>query len=227
MWLRWAIRFGLVALVALTAHSVRVRPAAIEVRAQPGGEAALRDLAERLLAPSLLGPGAEPITARLLPGQVPAGLPVDLPMPEGSRLIGSLVRLTGSETSGATVVIEASGTAASILAFYEQVLTAHGWSTAPFAGPGNPPGGLQPTLLPVSRAYCQSTRGPQMSVTVLPRAAGPSDVRMTLDTLFPYACQALQQPSEADLLPPLYTPPAVELLPSNPPQPITGGKPAL
>jgi hypothetical protein len=150
MWLRWVIRFGLVALVVLTALSLRVRPSASEVRAQAGGEAALRDLAERLLAPSLLGPGAEPISARLLPEQVPAGLPVELPVPEGSRLIGSLVRLTGGETSGATVVIEASGTAASILAFHERSLTAQGWTTAPFSGPGNPPGGLQPTLLLVT-----------------------------------------------------------------------------
>ena len=227
-WVGDVLRGG--ALLLLVAGlSLRIGVTAPTTAAQsPDEAAALRELAERLLAPSLLGPGAQPQSARLLPERLPDGLPVELVFPPGSRIVGSLVRLVGNEPVGATAVAEAPGAAASILAFYDTTLTAAGWVVSPFfGGPGNPPGGLQPTLLPISRGYCRSQRGPSLSVTVLPRTAGPSDVRLDLETLFPFGCETFGRELQgAALLPPLYTPPGVELLPSNPPQPVGGGKPA-
>jgi hypothetical protein len=228
---RWT--FGRAAGVVLVAAVVaiapaRMRPEATLARAQ-SDDAALRELAERLLGPTLLGPGGQRQVARLLPGRLPDALAANLVFPPGSRIVGSVERLVGDDPVGATAVAEAAGTAASLLAFYETELVARGWVSSPFfAGPGNPPGGLQPTLLPVGRGYCRGPRGPSLSVTVLPSASGPSDIRLSLETLFPFGCETFGRgPLVGELLPPLYTPPDVELLPSNPPQPITGGKPAL
>ena len=57
---------------------------------QPAGQTAqLRELAERLLLPPYPSPDGQGRTAHLLPGQLPDTLPLALPVPPGSRLVGS------------------------------------------------------------------------------------------------------------------------------------------
>jgi hypothetical protein len=97
----------------------------------PAGEDALRELALRLLTFHygylLEQQGQEP---QLLVGQVPPALPVELPLPEGSRLLGSLalenpIILLTTELAGEDVV-----------AFYRERLTATGWSEQEDVAPG-------------------------------------------------------------------------------------------
>ena len=82
---------------------------------QAQDESRLRELAERLLTPPLLGPGAEPITVQLLPGQVPADSPLSLTLPPNSRVVGSELRRSAEIPAGGTVVLDVPGTAAEIL----------------------------------------------------------------------------------------------------------------
>lgn len=224
--LRRAAVLTAITLLAVTAASPRGVGLPAVVLAQQAADAErLRELAERLLTPPLLGPGAEPVTVRLLPGELPADPPFDIALPSGSRVVGSVERRSGNTPAGATAIVDVPGTAAEILNAYDRELTARGWTEAPGGGP---PGGLQPALVPLSRYYCQGAAGPSVSVTVTPRVTGLSDVRLNLDTLFAFQCGfAGGRPPGADLLPPLTAPAAIRLLPSNPPQPAAGGKPAL
>ena len=77
----------------------------------------LRELAERLLSPTWI-----PRT-HLLPGVLPAELTIDLPLPPGSQVIGSSIRLRVPSPPGGnevTVVLDVPGEAADVIAFYEQ-----------------------------------------------------------------------------------------------------------
>jgi hypothetical protein len=124
---------------------------------------------------------------------------------------------------GATVVLDVPATPAELLAFYQTELTARGWSATDTG-----PSGLQPSIQAVTQTFCQSERGPALSITISPQPPGPSDLRLNVDTLFPFQCANRPLPGAgAGLLPPLHPPTGLELLPSNPPQPIAGGKPAL
>jgi hypothetical protein len=94
----------------------------------PGDSAALaRDLALRLFDsrygdPYSGGTGETP--SALLVGEVPRDLPYPLPVPEGARVLGTLVR-------GFPVVVLAALLAAeAALAFYAERLSAAGWTDA-------------------------------------------------------------------------------------------------
>ncbi|MBI2760974.1 MAG: hypothetical protein HYX51_06065 [Chloroflexi bacterium] len=224
---RATVLTAIIVLVVLAASPSGVgRPP--DVSARPSADAErLRELAERLLTPPVLGPGAEPVTVRLLPGELPPDAPfaVAAALPPGGRVVGSVVRRTGDAPAGATAILDVPGTAAEILNTADRALTARGWTEAPGGGP---PGGLQPALVPIGRLYCESDAGPSLSVTVTPRVTGPSEVRLSLETLFAFQCGGFGgRPPGAELLPPLTAPAAIRLLPSNPLQPLAGGKPAL
>ncbi|HEY3115825.1 MAG TPA: hypothetical protein VGK54_03710 [Chloroflexota bacterium] len=191
----------------------------------PGSADEVRELAERMMGPLPLGPGAQPITAHLLVGSIPMGLPVGIATPSGGRLLGSMARYSGETLVGATALLDVPGSPAQLLAFYDEDLAAQGWTSA-----GSPPTGLQPTLVSVTQSYCRGDdpASPSVNVTLVPRLGGRYDVRFAEDTLFS-VCGRFQQfpPGLFRLLPPLYPPTGVELMPSNPQQPLGGGKPAL
>lgn len=197
---------------------------------QPDESALLRELAERLIAPPRLGPGAQRLTVELLPGRLPQELAGEIVLPPPQRLLGSAVRRSEGRAAGATVALDTAATAAELFGFYDRELTARGWQPSPIFGPGGAPGGLQPTGVPISREYCRGPSGPQFSITLHPSAAGPSELRLNLETLFTDSCNVLRGPllaPGADQLPPLTAPAGMELLPSSP-QPLPGGgKPAL
>ena len=86
--------------------------------------ATLRALALALLVPHYRGPQeyAEP---QLLVGQLPADLPVTLPLPEGSQLLGTL--LSGNPL----VVLESALAPDAVISWYQEHLLAAGWRQLP------------------------------------------------------------------------------------------------
>jgi hypothetical protein len=88
-----------------------------------GGEDALRELAMRLLSfhYSLLVAGQQVQEPQLLVGQLPPDLPVELPLPEGSRLLGSFVQ------ENPLIAIDTQLAGEDVVAFYRERLTAAGW----------------------------------------------------------------------------------------------------
>lgn len=94
----------------------------------PAGDEALRELAVRLLASRFMGPGLEAgaVEPRLLVGQMPADLPFELPVPEGARVLGTLVH------GIPTVALDTALAGDDAVAFYRDQLRARGWSEEPF-----------------------------------------------------------------------------------------------
>lgn len=149
-----------------------------------GAESALRALALRLLGPPERYPDAPaPDEVRLFVGELPPGLTVELPLPDGAHLLGSLVR--GSQ--GVSVVLDADLPPEQVLAAYRERLLPAGWSEPgesvahggfAFAwGPAASAGGSAHAL------FCRSARGPALRVHATTGGdAAPTDVRLELQT---------------------------------------------
>lgn len=204
---------------------------------QQGDDAALvRELAERLLtgprgSPS---PGGQAPTAQLLPGQLPPDLGLDLPMPPGARLLGSLARRFGDRPFNVEVVLDAPGAPSQVLDFYQQELAARGWTSRQEGFRGFP-GGFQPGgqfAPPAFNAFCQSETGPLLMLNAVALERGGSDVRLSVQMpgVFPPApfggsfgpCSpppstppVRPPPGGPELLPRLFAPPGVQLMPTG------------
>ncbi|HMA37898.1 MAG TPA: hypothetical protein VKY74_25845 [Chloroflexia bacterium] len=91
----------------------------------------LQELAERLLAPHQgrqrdpLNP--EPAALELTPGQLPAGLPVQLPAWPGARLIGSVAQRDTQGLVSWDVIWDVPGDSVALADSAEQSLAAQGW----------------------------------------------------------------------------------------------------
>jgi hypothetical protein len=96
-----------------------------------GGEDALRELAVRLLTfhHSLLLAGQQVQESQLLVGQLPPDLPLELPLPEGSRLLGSLA------VENPMIAIESQLAGEDVVTFYRERLTTAGWTVQEHFGP--------------------------------------------------------------------------------------------
>jgi hypothetical protein len=187
------------------------------LRAGEGGDPALlRELAERLLSPPPNVRGDTP-RARLFPGALPPGVELDLPMPPGGRLIGSVQRDTpGPQTNVVRieVVLDARGTPAELAAFYRSALGERGWFAPPSGGP--PAGGFQPTAGPPYPVFCASSTGPFLNLSAYPVRGGPSEVRLSIVIGEPGPCGEMPPPPPVsripfELLPALTAPDGVEV----------------
>ena len=222
----WLTTMVVAVIAAVAALAVSTGPHAAQ--AQPSEDPALlRELAERLLGSPGPGPrGAELPPPRLLVGALPANLPFDVPLPPGSRLVGSVVRpsfgpgpVPTPSGESVEVVLDAPGAAREVLAFYDRAFVERGLSMAPQSGRGQPPGGFLPTAGILNSAlYCQSEQGPFVSLNVFPKANGPNDVRIHIETGSPGPCSGPPLPPRGrlpgppdDPLPPLEAPSGVQL----------------
>ena len=171
----WTCRLLVPVLAALMLSSV------VPARAQqPPDPALLEELAERLLVPTFSPPGQPPPRVELLPGALPPNLPVSVPMPPGSRLIGSAVRTSiGPPGTQTDIVLDVPGQAATVFGVLRDALPGLGW-TASALGPDQALHGFQPVTQTLLSNFCRSERGPWLQLTVMPRELGPSDVRFTI-----------------------------------------------
>ena len=91
-----------------------------------GDEAALREFIGRTL--DYPSPEATDGVTVLI-GALPEGLPLELPIPEGSRVIGSTIR--GSEMEGTEIILDVDMPPEGVLGFYQEQLLQAGWEEAP------------------------------------------------------------------------------------------------
>jgi hypothetical protein len=129
-----------------------------------------------MLALRLLNP-ADPTApdsahVQLLPARLPDRLPVQLPLPDKSRLIGSQIR--GKESI--TVLLDSDQLPEAVLAFYRDFFTRAGWAlNGTFPG-----GGFTSALQANSLTLCKGEQDPAIFVTALQPAGQPTDVRVSL-----------------------------------------------
>jgi len=228
-----------VAILAVVFGAGALRLHAPRARAQsPSGDSLALQLAERLLATPFTpyGPPTNTGSVQLFPGALPADLPLNLPLPPGSTLIGSDERPSISPptpvyvgaafpvVSTATppgvhvdIVLDAGGSADDAAAFYKNTLTDLGWFT-PTQNYGQSGFVSSPApLIPVT--YCRSSDGPWLSVTARPTDGGPVDLRLSFDSGgFGSQCRTSPGPGPT-IAPPI---PGPQTLPSlNPPPGVT------
>jgi len=181
--------------------------------------AALRALVGRFLTVPGSGPTSQQQAADLLPGQVASDLPLALPQPPNSRIVGSVVRRRGQDAVLWDVIFDAPGAPTDILQVYGQQLAALGW-TKPPVGPFG--GGFQAAAPNDTAAtFCQTIgAAPFLTMTAAPEASGQADVRVHIDATGPGPCFMPTAPGPPPLagagrLPVLAPPAGVPVQPSG------------
>ncbi len=196
------------------------------VHAQQSGDPGLvRELAERLLAAQYPGQSSPPV--QLLPGQLPGGLPLNIPIAPGGRLIGSMVRpAVGQAPATTIVVLDAPGDLAQAFSTYQRAFQNQGWTSPPSGGaPISPPGGFVTTQTS-NTTFCHGDTWAMLGVT--PLTTGVNDVRITLNgtpgpCTLPAAPPAVPAgPPGANLIPRLQPPDGVTLQSGGAAGPIGG-----
>jgi hypothetical protein len=137
-------------------------------------EAGLRELALALLAPRYpeLSEGESP---QLLVGQLPPSITTDMPLPPGSRVVGSLV------ATRPTVVLDTGQSAEDVVNFYHEQLTAAGWTAQEDMPPRH--GGFLHSAI-FNRQFAHFYRGddgPSLNVVTSDAPSGRTIVHLTLN----------------------------------------------
>lgn len=177
--------------------------------------ALLRALIARIAARYLAIGGPTPSPAHLLVGQLPELLPVPLPLPEDSTIVGTLLR----GPYGLTVFLDAPLSPDAVRTFFRERLTAAGW-TLPAPNRHMPRAG---GFLHVAGAdgerllFCQGPRGPALWLQADPATAGRTPVQLELVTDARHTPCAPQQraPDPWAALPPLAAPPSAQQFPEG------------
>jgi hypothetical protein len=151
-----------------------------------GGESAsaqqgsLTDLARRAIG----GPGGAQ-TVTLMPGERAGDMPLNLPLPSGANVVGTIKRdFNPAPVKMWDLVIDVGASPADVGAFFDQALPAMGWAAPPPAGDQGAPQG----------AFCQSADGPWIGVVAVPVSETASDLRIHVESGSPGPCAGPQQP---------------------------------
>lgn len=201
---------------ALAALALLALVVAMPVGAQPPPDPALlEELAARLLLPTVGLPGQPAPRIELLPGVLPPNLPLALPMPPGSRLIGSAVRTNaGPPGSQTDVLLDVPGQTTTVFRMLQDAVTAMGWRSPPF-GPDPGLHGFQPVMQSLIANFCRGEQGSWLQLTVVSRNPGPNDVRFTIyDASGPCGAQPgprFPGPPGEELVPLIVTPEGVTI----------------
>lgn len=145
--------------------------------------------------------------AQLLPGQLPDQLPIDIPIPEGSQVLGSLIR----NPKDIEIILDTYLSSAEVLSFYRQRMEAIGWQTTDIYRPNR--GGLMsagsrsrggnetfykglrdPSLtvygLGISSAevdeFNRNRSGPVLTINAYPGKGSTTDLRLNLNMDGPF-----------------------------------------
>jgi hypothetical protein len=137
------------------------------------------DLLEKLALSLLDSPGdAHGSHPRLFPGIIPDNFPIAIPLPEQSRVLGTLVR---SETQIA-IVLESDLSPEELFNFYHTQLTSLGWSEPEGMGPRAGGGFLYSDSGPYSYiTFCQGIGGPGLTLNIVERENTPTNVRLNIN----------------------------------------------
>lgn len=180
----------------------------------PSAEDALRALALRLIAPRHGIVGADAGEPELLVGQIPASLPIAVPLPDDARVLGSMIHGTS-----ATIVLDTDWPSARVLGFYRERLAAAGWTVPPPVGPR---GGFVPSdgMDQMYVQFCQTGQDSSLSVTAAESADLPTQLQITFDTYENYperspCSQRYHRPRAWETLPTLVPPPGATQHPGS------------
>lgn len=141
--------------------------ATLPVVAQSAGDEEILDLALQALS----YPGAPPGDVALYPGTLPDTFTVPFAMPEGARLLGSLVR--PYET---TIFIRTSADAEEVAQFYYDHFRQAGWQTQTW-----PRWGFASAAEAFPNLYCSPTESRWVNVMSSNLPDKPTDVRLTIN----------------------------------------------
>lgn len=150
----------------------------------PSGEARVLDLALRLLAQE------DPVSRmvekpRIFVGRLPEDLPVEISIPDGFAVVGSLVRDEHDpyDDPAIEIVLDARMSAEQARETYRELMSAAGWSEPERRGPG---GGFDFRPVGTTALFCRSARGPALFLSAHERPPddrdAPTDVRLRLIT---------------------------------------------
>jgi len=170
---------------------------------------------------------------------LPPGLPLELPLPSASRLVGSAAAASPANGPGDPagevfdIVLDIPGRPLEVVAGFEAALAELSWPAFRFPGPEltgfqpSFPGGFLPSPgEPLLRFFCPSAPDRWLGLVVAATVAGINDVRLHIETGNPGPCGerggVAGLPPGAELLPTLGAPPGVQVLPAG-----FGGGPGL
>ena len=137
-------------------------------------EMMLRDLAIRL---STFAGDPRVGNPQVLIGELPQRLPVEIPLPEGSRVVGTLIR--GPQY--ATSVVDVELPTEQVLKFYRERLQAAGWQESEFLKDRHSGGFTSPGLPDTMTTFCRGSRGPGLTVNAYARGNTSTDLRLDID----------------------------------------------
>jgi hypothetical protein len=117
----------------------------------------------------------------MLPGDLPSDLPEKIPIPDGTEIIGSLVRSDGKYNQ-VEIVLDSPRDPDEVMKFYRNSLSKAGWNESKAVYPES--GGFSPAMsMPESATFCRYERkGPSLTVSFTPEGEKLTDVRIQLDT---------------------------------------------
>jgi len=155
-----------------------------------GNESSIEELATRLMEP--LDPGVLQ-EVQLLVGQLPDNMPIDLPIPDDARIIGSMIQ----GRKNINIVLDVNLTPEQVLDFYRESMAAGNWSEIEqrrgFA------------FNEIKIVMCQNNNDPPLTIRAYPVDSGLTDVRLNIETDPEYSpCKACRE-TEDNWLKPLPT----------------------
>lgn len=135
------------------------------------------DQLEKLALGLLVYPGDPRASKpRLFLGKIPENLPIEVPVPEQSRVVGTLAR---SETQ-VEIVLESDLTPEEVFSFYRVQLTSLGWHEPEGMWP-HPGGFLHSDFGPhMNITFCQGSGGAGLTLNILQLESRSTDVRLNL-----------------------------------------------
>ena len=184
MYLKYVIAIALFALIGLGA-SAEQQNESISNESVIFSEPATEELANRLLQVAYMG-GPELTQAELLPGKLPEEMPVELPIPNGSRIVGSEIL----EDMGITVVMDVAMTPEEALDFYRDALVPQNWTETDITGMERGFVGGSATTI-----FCKGARDPSVMVSAYP-LENRTDLRLDISTDPYYSPCSMSDPSD-------------------------------